>query len=244
MNQPVDLVFDGSVAVVSLNAPPLNIFNLEMRDELISAFEAINDVLDIKSMVLRAQGPHFSAGADLSEFGSAESIFEARRIRWDRDPWGLLGDLRVPTVASLHGTALGSGLEMSLLCDIRVAAPNTVLGLPETKLGMLPAAGGSQSLTKAIGTRDAVGLITRAVSIGAEEAKNRSLVHMVTENAEAESLAIAHRLASLDPGLVLAARRAIRGAQDLPLSAGLKLEADLQAGLLDVEGLAHQRRHR
>lgn len=229
MNEPVDLVFDGPVAVVTLNNPPLNIFNLAMRDELIGAFTAIDDVTEVRAAVLRSEGRHFSAGADLSEFGSAPSIFEGRRIRWDRDPWGLLWDLRVPIVAAITGTALGSGLEMSLLCDLRVAAPDAVLGLPETKLGMLPAAGGTQSLTRAVGPAAALPHVALADPVTGVEAARRGLVHEVADDPDGRARGLAHRLAGLDPVVVAAARRALRAAGDLPLEQGLDVEAGLAA---------------
>jgi len=227
MNQPVDLAFHDEIAVVTLNSPPLNIFDVEMRDELIGAVSGVSDVPSIKAMVLRAEGKHFSAGADLSEFGSAESIFEGRRIRWDRDPWAALSDLRVPTIAALHGTTLGSGLEMALLCDIRLASPDTLVGLPETKLGMLPAAGGTQSLTKTIGTRDATPIVARANTMTATEAAARSLIHRIEQDVDSAAFAVAGRLALLDPDLLSAARRALRAAQDLPLDAGIAVENKL-----------------
>ena len=227
MNEPVELELTGPLAVLSLNHPPLNIFNLEMRDELIQAFQAINDIPDVRAMVLRAEGRHFGAGADLSEFGTAESIFEARRIRWDRDPWGLLLDLRVPTVAAIHGTALGSGLEMALLCDLRLAAPDSRIGLPETKLAMLPAAGGTQSLTRAIGPHQAIPLVALATPIDASEAARRGVVHEVVEDVDTVARQRAQQLALVDPELMRAARRASRAAGDLPLEAGLRHEKHL-----------------
>lgn len=227
MNEPVDLTLEGPLALVSLNAPPLNIFSVTMRDELIQAFQAVNDVGGVRAMVLRAEGRHFSAGADLSEFGSAESILEGRRIRWDRDPWGLLWDLRVPTIAALHGTALGSGLEMSLLCDLRVTAPDSVLGLPETKLGMLPAAGGTQSLTRAIGPHQAIPIVALGTPLTATEALDRGVVHEIADDPDARAVELAHRLALLRPAVVRAARRALRAAGDLPLDAGLAHERRL-----------------
>jgi enoyl-CoA hydratase/carnithine racemase len=227
VNEPLDLELTGPLAIVSLNNPPLNIYDLEMRDEMIQAFQAVNDIGDVRAMVLRAEGRHFSAGADLSEFGTAESIFEARRIRWDRDPWGLLVDLRVPTVAALRGTALGSGLEMSLLCDLRLAAPDTRLGLPETKLGMLPAAGGTQSLTRAVGPHAALAPIVVGEAMPAEEALACGLVHEIADDVDDAARARAEQLALLDPDLVRAARRALRAAGDLPLSQGLGYERHL-----------------
>uniref|UniRef100_UPI002B25821A enoyl-CoA hydratase/isomerase family protein n=1 Tax=Candidatus Poriferisodalis multihospitum TaxID=2983191 RepID=UPI002B25821A len=101
MAERVRLVFghDG-VATITLCHPPLNIYDLEMRDGLIEAVTAVRDVPDVRCVVLAAEGKHFSAGADLSEFGTAESIFDARRIRWDRDPWLPLVNLPVPTLCA------------------------------------------------------------------------------------------------------------------------------------------------
>lgn len=223
----MDVALDGPLAVVTLNAPPLNIFSLAMRDALIEALHAVNDIDDVRAMVLRAEGRHFSAGADLSEFGTAESIMEARRIRWDRDAWGLLWDLRVPTVAALHGTALGSGLEMSLLCDLRIASPDTIVGLPETKLGMLPAAGGTQSLTRAVGPHQALPIVALGTSLDANEALARGLITEVADEVEATARERALELARLDPSTLRAARRALRAAGDLPLDQGLALEKRL-----------------
>lgn len=231
MNEPVDLELSGPLAIVSLNNPPLNIFNLAMRDELMQVLQAIDDIQDVRVMVLRSCGKHFCAGADLSEFGSAESIFEGRRIRWDRDPWGLLWDLRVPTIAAIEGTALGSGLEMSLLCDIRLATPGSILGLPETKLGMLPAAGGTQSLTRAIGPHGTTPIIALAPSLTAAEALSRGLVHDVVDDVDRVASQMAEQLSMMDPALVRAARRALRAAGDLPLAAGLRYEKDLARAL-------------
>lgn len=231
LGSPVDLAIIGPVAVVSLHAPPLNIFNVAMRDELINALRAVDDIDDVRAMVLRAEGRHFCAGADLSEFGQADSIMEGRRIRWDRDPWGRLWDLRVPTVAALHGTALGSGLEMSLLCDIRLAAPDAVLGLPETKLGMLPAAGGTQSLTAAVGAHAALALVASGEPIEASEGLRVGLIHQVADHVDDAAMAVAQQLALLEPVAVRAARRAVRAAYDLPLDAGLAYEKRLATGL-------------
>ncbi|MFV0260539.1 MAG: enoyl-CoA hydratase/isomerase family protein [Acidimicrobiales bacterium] len=226
----VDLRFDGPVAVITLDHPPLNIYDLAMRDELIEALAAVGDMAalgDLGAVVLRAAGRHFCAGADLSEFGSASSIVEARRIRWDRDPWGPLVDCPVPTVVALHGTALGSGLEMSLLCDIRVAGPDVSLGLPETKLGMLPAAGGTQSATAVLGPAAALPLVALATPVDADGALALGLVHLVVDDPDTAALAVAHQLAGLDRAAVAAARRALRAAVDLPLADGLHLERRL-----------------
>jgi enoyl-CoA hydratase/carnithine racemase len=223
-------VGDDGVAVVSLNRPAkLNIFNLAMRDALIEAVSAVRDLPGVRALVLRANGPHFSAGADLAEFGSAPHHLEARRIRWDRDPWGTLWDLPCPTVAALHGYAVGSGLEMAMLCDVRLAAPDTRVGLPETKLAMLPAAGGTQSLTRAIGPAAALPLVLTGETLDAAAAFERGIVHRIVEDPAGEARAVARQWALSATAALVAARRALHAAGDLPLADGLATERHLAA---------------
>lgn len=230
MSERVDLVLgDDGVAVVTLDHAPLNVYDLEMRDALIAAVTAVRDVPNVRCMVLRASGKHFSAGADLSEFGSADSIFEARRIRWDRDPWITLSELSIPTIAELHGFTVGSGLEMSLLCDLRIASEDAVLGLPETKLGMLPAAGGTQSLTRAIGAYAASPLVLTGRNVDADEALRRGVVHEVVPRPSLEDRVdqLAAQLATVDPIVMASLKRTLAAAYDLPLADGLTLERRL-----------------
>lgn len=228
MSDPVRLDIDDRIAIVTLDAPPLNIFDLEMRDGLIEAFTALHQIDDLGAMILRSDGAHFSAGADLSEFGTAESIFEGRRIRWDRDPWGLLWDMPMPTIASMHGVAVGSGLEMALLCDIRVAGPTTKTGLPETKLGMLPAAGGTQSLTRTIGPGGpAVPIVALAENYSDTQAHEMGIVTELADDPDERAMEMARRLASFDSEVVKTIRRAVKSATDQPLDAGLATERRL-----------------
>lgn len=227
----VDLHFaDDGVATVTLARPEkLNVVDVATRDELIGAFTAVRDAPDARVLLLRAEGPHFSAGADLSEFGNAGNVFEARRIRWDRDPWMHLWYLPQPSVVALHGYALGAGLEMALLCDLRLAAAGTRVGLPETTLGMLPAAAGTQSLGRLLGAPAATAHVMLGETIDAEEAAKRGVVHRVVEDGtvDAEALDVARQLSALDPGLARAAKRALRAAADLPIADGLAAEAHL-----------------
>jgi enoyl-CoA hydratase/carnithine racemase len=215
-----------------------------MRDALIGVLEAVRDVPGVGAMLLRADGPHFSAGADLAEFGTAPTYLEARRIRWDRDPWGILWDLPCPTVAALHGHTVGSGLEMALLCDIRLASPTTRLGLPETRLGMLPAAGGTQSLGRAIGPSAALPLVATARTMTAEEARDVGIVHRLVDDVEAGASALAAGLARLPAAAATAARRALHAAGDLPLPLGLQLEKRLAATVAATEADSPGRRAR
>lgn len=219
------------VAIVSLAAPDLNIFDLEMRDEFIEAISAVRDHPDARSLLLRADGRHFSAGADLSEFGTAETVFEARRIRWERDPWMLLYDLPQPSIAALHGYAVGAGFEASLLCDFRFASPDVRVGLPETSLGMLPAAAGTQSLSRVIGPAAALQLVLTGEMLDAADALRRGLVNKVSHEVEEAALVVASQLAALPYRAARAAKRAVRVALDVPLRSGISVERDLALAL-------------
>ena len=231
MSVGLDVTGDG-VAIVTLRRPDaLNIYDLAMRDALIEAFTAVRDIPEARALLLRADGPHFSAGADLREFGSAADVFEARRIRWTRDPWLTLADSHAPSVAALHGYALGAGLEMALLCDVRLASPDTVVGLPETRLGMLPSAGGSQTLTRVVGPAAALPVVLSAQRMDAGAALRMGVVDRVVDDVEAEALGLARHLATLDPAAATAARRALRCAGDLPLAEGLREERRLAQAL-------------
>lgn len=217
---------DGVVEVL-LDRPPLNIYDLDMRDGLIDAFTAARDHPDARALVLRASGAHFSAGADLTEFGSADGIMAARRIRWERDPWLPLWELPVPTVAALHGYALGAGLEMSLLCDLRVAGPDTRVGLPETGLGMLPSAGGTQSLLRVVGASRTLPLVLTGERIDVERAERLGIVDIVSDDPDQQALALARRLADLPPAAAHSAIRSLREGEGRSLHDALVAERHL-----------------
>lgn len=219
----LDIDHDG-IAVITLANPPLNIYDLQMRDELIEMISAVRDHPDARVLILAADGKSFSAGADLKEFGTAGGVMAARSIRWERDPWTPLWELPQPTIAALHGWALGAGMEMALMCDIRVAATDTKMGLPETKLGMLPSAGGTQTLARVVGRGPAAPIVMLSETIEAEDAYRRGIVDVVAEDADVAAREIALRIASCDPDLVRSARRALRAATDLPLGEGLRRE--------------------
>jgi enoyl-CoA hydratase/carnithine racemase len=228
----------GAVAWIALNRPEaLNAYNTAMRDELFEAFAAVEDDTDLRALVIRGEGRAFCAGADLHEFGTAPSPTTARRIRFARDVWARLDRLRVPTIAALHGFVFGSGLEMALFCDLRIAAEGTEFRMPEVQLGLIPAAGGTQTLPRACGQGAALDLLLTGRRFGADEALRLGLVSQVVppdrllETAEG----LAEQLARLEPRVVAAVREAVREGLDLPLADGLRLEARLAAEIKRAE---------
>jgi enoyl-CoA hydratase/carnithine racemase len=224
----------GAVAVVTLDRPEaLNAYDVAMRDDLHAALGAVDADPEVRVLVLRGAGRAFSAGGDLREFGSAPSPVVARAVRFQRDVWGLLLDLRAATVAAVHGPAVGGGMEMALLCDVRIAAADARFALPETGLGMIPGVAGTQTLPRVAGLGRALDLALTGGMVGAREALASGIVHRVVPRArlDAAATALARRLAALDGALVGAVRRCVRAAHDLPLRDGLALERRLALGL-------------
>ena len=218
------------IARLTLNRPAvLNALNLEMRDELWDALRAFRDDPDARVLILRGAGKAFSAGADISDFGTAPSLAEARRARRERDVWDLLLHLPKPTIAAVHGHALGAGCEMALLCDLRIAADDASFGLPEVGLGYIPSAGGTQTLPRTIPPGVAMQMILSGDPIDAEEAYRLRLVHRVVPRDELDDAAgaWARTLAERDPRALAFAKGAVVRGLDLSLADGLALEAAL-----------------
>ncbi len=223
---------DGPLAWLTLNRPEvLNAVNLQMRDELWTVFEAVRDDPDVRAVIIRGQGRAFSAGADITEFGTAPSYIEARRARHQRDLWGLMLAMPKPLVAAIHGFALGAGLEMSLYCDLRIAAEDARLGLPEVNLGYIPSAGGTQTLPRTVPPGVAMEMILSGDPVKAAQALRLGLVHRVVprDRLYPEAEAAARRLASLSPEAVQWVKQAIRDGLDLSLSEAIALEGRLAA---------------
>jgi enoyl-CoA hydratase/carnithine racemase len=221
-------------AVVTLNRPRvLNAYNLRMRDELFEVLGAIRDDDEVRVLVLRGAGRAFCAGADLTEFGTAPSPTVARRIRYARDVWHELDALDVPRIAALHGFAFGSGLELALFCDFRIAAEGTQFGFPEVKLGFIPAAGGTQMLPRTIGPARAMEMLLGGKNLSTDEALAAGLITRTTpaDGLDQEWQQMAADLARLDRMAVRAMLHAVRHGSDLPLEAAVELEAHLAARL-------------
>jgi len=219
------------VARVTLNRPAvLNAINMRMRDALWDVAGAIRDDPDVRVVIFKGAGDRaFSAGADISEFGTAPSYVESRRARRQRDLWGLILSLEVPLIAAIHGYALGAGIELALCCDLRIAAGDARLGLPEVGLGYIPSAGGTQTLPRHVPPGIAMQMVLTGDPIDAPTALRCRLVQRVVprERLSDEAEALARTLASRGPLALRLAKRALVEGLDLPLAAGLALERRL-----------------
>jgi enoyl-CoA hydratase len=227
------IVFEkkGRTAYITLNRPQvLNIYNVRMRDELYEILDAVKADPEIFCVILKGAGEKaFCAGADLSEFLSAPSPTAARHVRWRRDVWGLFLSLHQPVIAALHGYVFGSGIEMAMCCDIRIASDDVVLGLPEVALGIIPAAGATQTVPRAVGPGRTLDMFLTGRRIKAPEALEMGLVNRVVPRSDllSETEALAEQIASLNQRAVRAVKQSVSRGLDLPLDEGLKLEKTL-----------------
>ncbi len=185
-----------------------------------------------------AGGRAFAIGADLDEFASETAIGLAASRRFE--DWESIARMRVPTIGVVRGYALGGGLELALSCDMLVLGDDAKLGQPEIRLGLMPGAGGTQRLTRAIGRARAMELILSGRTIDAAEADRAGLATRVVPADEAldAGLALAETIAGMPPLAVRAATEAVRMAADVPLSVGVRHERELFYRLFGTEDKA------
>jgi 3-hydroxyacyl-CoA dehydrogenase len=164
------------VAVVTIDNPPVNALSFHVRKPLYETLAALRGDPAAKAIVIACAGRTFVAGADITEFGKPVEQPELRAII------ALLETIAKPTVAAIHGTALGGGLELALGCHFRVADQGAKLGLPEVKLGLLPGGGGTVRLPRLVGAAKALGMIVSGTPISASEAKAAGFVDVVFES--------------------------------------------------------------
>lgn len=221
----------GPVAYMTLNRPhALNAYSVQMRDDLYEVLGAIKDDDEVRVIIVKGAGDKaFCAGADLKEFLTAPSAIAARQIRFRRDLWRRFLSIPQPIIAAVHGYVLGSGMEIAASCDIRIASEDAVFGLPEVKLGIIPGAGGTQTIPRIIGLSRSLEMLLTNRWIPAGEAYQFGLVNKVVPKGEhvktAEDMAI--KIASFDPEAVRRAKEAITKGIDMSLQDGLELEKRL-----------------
>ena len=222
---------EDSIACITLNRPRvLNVYNIKMRDELYQILGALRDDPEVLVLILKGAGDKaFCAGADLSEFLTAPSPIIARQVRWERDVWGLFLRLPQPVIACLHGYVLGDGIEIALCCDLRIASRDAQFGTPEVGLGIIPAAGATQTLPRVVGRGKALDMLFTGSLMSADEAYRAGLVNQVVPREELLATAeeVARKIASHNREAVRRAKQAMVRGLDLPLNEGLELEKRL-----------------
>jgi len=216
---------DGAVAVVLLNRPEaLNALSDELMDELVSTLEELDRDRSVRAIVLGGNDRAFAAGADIGELAQASAIdlyYQRRVERWDA-----IRGLWTPLVAAVSGYCLGGGCELALSCDLIVASETAQFGQPETGLGIIPGAGGTQRLTRAVGKAVAMDVILSGRRLNADEALQAGIVARVVAK-EAwleEAKRVARHIAEKGPVATRLAKESVDRAYETTLVAGLEAE--------------------
>ncbi|WP_069887359.1 enoyl-CoA hydratase/isomerase family protein [Streptomyces luteocolor] len=218
----------GHVAELVLDRPKaMNAVSSEMARSIAGACAALSEDQDARVVVLTSTHERaFCVGADLKERNSFSDAELRRQRPTSRGAYGGVLDLPMPTVAAVHGFALGGGFELALSCDVIVADATAVVGLPEVSVGVIPGGGGTQLLPRRVGAARAAELIFSARRVEAAEARELGLVDLLVDAGEdrTEALALGARMAANSPVGLRAAKRALRLGQGLDLQAGLEVE--------------------
>jgi enoyl-CoA hydratase len=225
------------IAVVTFNRPDaMNAMNRQMTGELIEACRSVEEDPAVRVAIFTGAGERaFSAGMDLKE--RAETSFSPIERRAQKlsatihTQTRAVAALTKPTIAAIRGYCVGGGLEFALACDMRVAAEDAKLGLTEVKRGLIPGAGGTQRLARAVGVAKALEICLTGDHVGGGEAKSLGLVNIAVPAAEVMQAAenLAHRIFTGAPLSVLFIKEAVKKGVELSLDEGFRLESDLSA---------------
>ncbi|MDQ3822449.1 MAG: enoyl-CoA hydratase-related protein [Actinomycetota bacterium] len=219
---------DDPIAVVLLNRPKqLNALSDELMDELVTALRDLDADADVRAIVLGGSERAFAAGADIGELAQASAIdlYYARRV----ERWDAIRSLWTPLVAAVSGYCLGGGCELALSCDVVVASETARFGQPETGLGIIPGAGGTQRWARAVGKAVAMDVVLSGRFLTADEARAAGLVSRVVAR-EAwleEAKRVARDIASKGPVATRLAKEAVDRAFETTLALGLEYERRL-----------------
>ena len=186
INPVTDLSTDGEVSVITLNSPPVNALSQAVREGLDQALRAAFADAKTKAVVIVCDGRTFVAGADIREFG------KPRKPPGLKDFQQLFDGAPKPVIAAIHGTALGGGLELAMMCHYRVAVPSARCGLPEVNIGILPGGGGTQALPRIVGVEKALEMMTSGRHVSAKEAQASGILDEIVPEGNLKQAAIAY----------------------------------------------------
>ncbi len=213
------------IGAIKLNRPNvLNALSLQTMIELVQAFEAYDNDPAIRCIVLHGNEKAFAAGADITEMSDADAIEMLRRDQFSR--WERIRLTRTPVIAAVSGFALGGGCELAMVCDMIVASDTAQFGQPEINIGVMPGAGGTQRLTRAVGKALAMEMVLTGRMISARQALQAGLVNRVvpTEVYLDEAMALAQDVAAKAPVAARLAKESVLKAFSTTLEGGMEFE--------------------
>ncbi len=226
----------GKVALITLNRPKaLNAINAQLISELNQVLDECDADAEIGAIVLTGSEKAFAAGADIKEM--KDKSFSDVALNDFIAPWEHLSRCRKPVIAAVSGYALGGGCEMAMMCDFIIASDTAQFGQPEIMLGVIPGAGGTQRLARAVGKSKAMDLCLTGRHMDAAEAERSGLVARVVPTADlvSEALKAAEKIASFSLPAVMMAKDAVNRAFESTLAEGIRFERRIFHSLFATE---------
>ncbi|MBF93017.1 MAG: hypothetical protein CMB78_04510 [Euryarchaeota archaeon] len=238
----------GLISIWTLNRPSkLNALNSQSHAAIKDQCSRVESDDNIRCVVIRGapppdseegkrpKPPSFAAGADISEFSGKNS--DDVRPFFEDNAWEAVWNLSKPTIAMVDGFALGGGTELALSCDIRIASDRSNFGQPEINLGLIPGGGGTQRLCRLIGYGNTMEVVLSGSMVSADLALQMGIVNRIVpaEDLESETMNLAQEISRKSPYTTKVAKRAVRGALDLPFSEGILMERSEFVALFDTE---------
>lgn len=221
----IKLTNEGAVTTIQLHRPDvLNALNLQLMDEVIAALEGLEKDDQVRCVIITGNERAFAAGADIKEMAGASSTEMLTRDQFSK--WDRIRRFKKPLIAAVSGYALGGGNELAMLCDMIVASESAQFGQPEINIGVMPGAGGTQRLTRAVGKAIAMEMVLSGRMLSAKEALQYGLVNRVVpvEVYLTEAKRLAAQIAEKAPVSAQLAKDAVLKAFDVPLQEGLHFE--------------------
>ena len=212
-------------ALIQFNRPEvLNAINIKLMEELVDALENLDRDDDVRAIIITGNEKAFAAGADIKEMADASAVDMLIRDQFAR--WDRIRKIKKPIIAAVSGFALGGGCELAMTCDIIIASESARFGQPEISIGVMPGAGGTQRLTRAVGKAKAMEMVLTGRMISGEEAIRWGLVNKVVpvESYLEEAKTLAKEIASKPPVAVRLAKEAVLKAFDTTIEGGLEFE--------------------
>lgn len=223
--QNIIVTKEAGYALVQLNRPDvLNALNINLMEELVEGLEGLDKENDVRCIILTGNEKAFAAGADIKEMADAsavEMLIRDQFARWDR-----IRKIKKPLIAAVSGFALGGGCELMMTCDIVIASETARIGQPEINIGVMPGAGGTQRLTRAVGKVKTMEMVLTGKMISAQEALQWGLINKVVpvEYYLEEAKNLAKEIAGKPPVAVRLAKEAVLKAFDTTIESGLEFE--------------------
>ncbi len=217
--------YDQQVALIQLNRPKeLNALNLQLMQELRDSLQKLDKNDSVRAIIITGNEQAFAAGADIKQMAGKTAIDMLMIDQFST--WDQIRKTKKPIIAAVSGFALGGGCELAMTCDMIIASESAKFGQPEIKIGVMPGAGGTQRLTRAIGKAKAMELVLTGRFLSAEEALMRGLINKVVpvEVYLREAVALAREIAQMSPIATQLAKEAVNRSFETHLDEGLYFE--------------------